>query len=101
MDEAEDLPVSGSGRWLASRCAHHRQGGLVRLSERGTGCRDREAHLCAHPAERFGILHHLSELFILKTIGLGRAGFAAVYGRRVVPLSPVPAPPITRDLFSR
>ena len=39
--------------------------------------------------------------FILKTIGLGRAGSAAVYGRRVVPLLAVPVPQLTTDLFSR
>jgi site-specific recombinase XerD len=39
--------------------------------------------------------------FILKTIGLGRARFAGVYGRRVVPLLPVPVPQLTIDPFSR
>jgi integrase/recombinase XerD len=39
--------------------------------------------------------------FILKTIGLGRAVSAAVYGRRVVPLLPVPVPQLTTDPFSR
>jgi site-specific recombinase XerD len=39
--------------------------------------------------------------FILKTIGLGRARFAGVYGRRVVPLLPVPVPQLTTDPFSR
>lgn len=38
---------------------------------------------------------------ILKTIGLGRARFAGVYGRRVVPLLPVPVPQLTIDPFSR
>jgi len=39
--------------------------------------------------------------FILKTIGLGQAGSAEVYGRRAGPLSPVPGPPVTTSLSSR
>jgi len=38
--------------------------------------------------------------FILKTIGLGRARFAGVYGRLDGPLSLVPAPPVTASHLS-
>jgi hypothetical protein len=51
MDEAEDLSVSGSGRWVASRRADHRQDGLVCLPARGARCRHREAHYTAHNHE--------------------------------------------------
>ena len=49
MDEAEDVPVSRLGRWLAGRCTDYRQDGLVRLPESGAGCRHREAHLARIP----------------------------------------------------
>ena len=39
--------------------------------------------------------------FILKTIDLGRARSAEVYGHRAGPLSPVPAPPVKPSLSSR
>ena len=39
--------------------------------------------------------------FILKTIVLGRARSAGVYGHRAGPLSPVPAPPVKPSLSSR
>jgi site-specific recombinase XerD len=83
------------------RSAHQQRRGGAGLPENPPALWHTQADYSPFASERFGILHHLSELFILKTIGVGRAGFAAVYGRRVVPLSPVPAPPITRDLFSR
>jgi len=43
MNEAEDVSVPRTGRWLASRRADHRQDGLVRLPERSTRCWHREA----------------------------------------------------------
>jgi hypothetical protein len=39
--------------------------------------------------------------FILKTIGLGRARSAGVYGGRAVPLSPVPVLQVGTNRFSR
>jgi integrase/recombinase XerD len=39
--------------------------------------------------------------FILKTIDLGRARFAGVYGRLAGPLSPVPVPPVAASHLSR
>ena len=39
--------------------------------------------------------------FILKTICLGRARSAGVYGRRAAPPSPAPVPPVATNPFSR
>ena len=92
MDEAEDLSVSGFGRWLASRRTDHRQDGLVCLpgAARAAGL---EKHVTPHTLRQASAYcTTFQSSFILKTIGLGRAGSAAVYGRRVVPLSPVPVP---------
>ena len=72
-------------------------------------------HACHESTRRAGItkpvhphtLRHASAYcttfqspFILKTIGLGRARFAGVYGRLDGPLSLVPAPPVTASHLS-
>jgi site-specific recombinase XerD len=72
-------------------------------------------HACEQAARRAGIdkrvhphtMRHASAYcttfqswFILKTIGLGRARFAGVYGRLAGPLSLVPVPPVTASHLS-
>ena len=73
-------------------------------------------HACHGAAQRAGIqkkisphgLRHASAYcttfqssFILKTICLGRARSAGVYGRRAEPPSPVPVPQVATNPFSR
>jgi site-specific recombinase XerD len=73
-------------------------------------------HACQFAARRAGITKHVhphtlrhasaycttfQSRFILKTIGLGRARFAGVYGCLAGQLSPAPAPLVTASQLSR
>jgi integrase/recombinase XerD len=83
-----DVPITDKMVWFACQRAA-RAAGL-------------EKHITPHTLRQASAYcTTFQSSFILKTIGLGRAVSAAVYGRRVVPLLPVPVPQLTTDPFSR
>jgi integrase/recombinase XerD len=83
-----DVPINDKMVWFACQNA-----------ARAAGIEKHISPHCLRQASAYCTTFQSS--FILKTIGLGRARFAGVYGRRVVPLLPVPVQQLTTDLFSR
>jgi integrase/recombinase XerD len=83
-----DVPISDKMVWFAC--------------QRAARAASIEKHITPHTLRQASAYcTTFQSSFILKTIGLGRAVSAAVYGRRVVPLLPVPVPQLTTDSFSR
>ena len=83
-----DRPITTAIAWVAVDTARKRAG----IEKRITPHTLRQA---------WAYYTTFRSLFILKTIGLDRRGFAEVYGRHDVPLSLPVAPPEVTDPFSR